>query len=328
MAVLNAASVLMMAMALPARTQLEQRLVAERRERAHATSAAGHDEGATSAPASNSATLRSLLCRPRMVAFLVQLMLLGCGFTVVEKFLFVFALNELGADSALCGYSVAATVVFEIPIFQFGALLVDKLGHDAMMWLATASYVARVFGYTRLQPHTVWYLLALEPFHGITYGLAWTAAVDKMKRECPEEWQTTGQLLLNTCMWSVGRTTGALFGGFFYHHGALLGLHGGRALYLASCFGGLAVLAVHTAITLALRFCGMRGLHTPPLPPPAVTVAPLPSDEGNCVGTDTRSEGVLENEQPWPPSAGRAGVAEGAVSERTEPSDSSKGRIN
>ena len=160
MAVLNAAAILMMAMALPRRTQQEKILVAERSaERAHAAAAADDDVGAMSNSARGSTTLRNLLCQARMIAFLVHLMLLGFGFTVVEKFLFVFALDELGADSTLCGYSVAVTVIFEIPIFQFGAQLVERLGHDAMMWLATASYVARVFGYTRLEPHTVWYLL-------------------------------------------------------------------------------------------------------------------------------------------------------------------------
>ena len=95
----------------------------------------------------------------------------------------------------------------------------------------------------------------------------------------PAEWQTTGQLLLNTCMWSVGRTAGSLFGGLFYHHGTFLGEANGRALYLAAAVGGLAVLAVHTAITLLLRACGARGLYAPPPPPPPPPpLPPLLSD--------------------------------------------------
>ena len=141
---------------------------------------------------------------------------------------------------------------------------------------------AQVIGYTQLSPRTAWWLLALEPLHGITFGLAWVAAVDKIEAEVPREWRTSGQLLLNTCMWSVGRTAGAIFGGQFYHHGAIFGLRGGRALYAVAAFGAVAVLATHTAATCLLRGCGYRGLHTPP-PPPTV-VEPLPALEGSPPG--------------------------------------------
>ena len=49
-----------------------------------------------------------------------------------------------------------------------------------MVLLSLLAYALRVFGYSCLQPHTVWALLALEPLHGITYALSWTAAVDKV----------------------------------------------------------------------------------------------------------------------------------------------------
>ena len=286
---LSALSVVIMGVALPARTQGEKRIVAERKLIRHtfgngALLLPGEDAdlrgGAASAPdaarsggdgelSSRSdrmegrSSLRASLCRARMVAFLVELGLLGVGFTLVEKFIFVYAIDELGASPSLCGYSVAITVLFEIPIFHFGEWLLRWLGHDAMLWLSVLSYALRVFGYTRLRASTVWYLLALEPFHGITYGLAWTAAVDKMKCEVPPEWQTTSQLLLSTCMWSFGRTAGSLFGGFFYASGSFLGLRRGQALYMLAGCGATAVLTLHAATTLLLRACGQRGLHTP-----------------------------------------------------------------
>ena len=37
------------------------------------------------------------------------------------------------------------TVVFEIPIFQFGAWLLRHVGHDLMLLLAVASYAARTY---------------------------------------------------------------------------------------------------------------------------------------------------------------------------------------
>ena len=121
----------------------------------------------------------------------------------------------------------------------------------------------RVYGYTRLTPDTVLGLLALEILHGFTYGLAWTAAVDRVRAEVPAEWQTTGQLLLNTVMWSVGTTTGSLFGGFYLQHGSFWGQSRGKALYLLAACGATALFGLHLLATLLLRACNCRGLLTP-----------------------------------------------------------------
>ena len=68
-----------------------------------------------------------------------------------------------------------------IAVFQWGAVLLRRVGHDAMVLLALCAAAGRVAGYTRLTPGTVWWVLALEPLHGVTYGLAWTALVDKVR---------------------------------------------------------------------------------------------------------------------------------------------------
>ena len=324
MAGLNLQAILLMAVALPSRTQAECKRVADMRAQRRmrvvvsssgdaedsqpvAVSAAESStgDGANVGPSPPSATFYSAFCHWRMVAFLAELAALGVGFALVEKFLFVYAMKELGADTALCGYSVAVTVVFELPIFQYGDWLLRHWGHDLLLWLAVLSYCLRVLGYTQLTKGTVWYLLALEPFHGITFGLAWTAAVDKMKRECPDRWQTTGQLLLNTMMWSVGRTVGSLFGGFWYHHGSIFGHRNGRALYWVGFLGGAGLLMLHTLLTVLLRCCGSRGLHSAaPLPPPTPQLAPAETGgEDMGAGADgllplrieSVGEGVIED---------------------------------
>ena len=79
-----------------------------------------------------------------------------CRYKVVEKFIFVYVIDDLGGTQSLCGYSVAVTVVFELPIFHYGERLMRALGHEAMILLSLLSYAVRTFGYSRLQPHTVW----------------------------------------------------------------------------------------------------------------------------------------------------------------------------
>ena len=53
----------------------------------------------------------------------------GVFWAVAERFVFVFAEDELGASPTLCGLSVAVTVVFEVPIFAFGEQLL-RASHD------------------------------------------------------------------------------------------------------------------------------------------------------------------------------------------------------
>ena len=84
-----------------------------------------------------------------------------------------------------------------------------------------------------------------------------------MKLELPEKAQNTGMLTLNTMFNSVGRTAGALAGGFFLVHGELFGYRGGKALYTLSALLTSAVVAVHLLTNLLLRICGEPTLLTP-----------------------------------------------------------------
>ena len=88
---LSAVSVVIMAAALPARTLGEQKTLRLRREAL--LGGGGGDEGAK--PASSAVQLRRALLRARMFAFLLELGLLGFGFTLVEKFIFVCASPRL-----------------------------------------------------------------------------------------------------------------------------------------------------------------------------------------------------------------------------------------
>mmetsp|Transcript_17956 Transcript_17956/g.57237 ORF Transcript_17956/g.57237 Transcript_17956/m.57237 type:complete len:376 (+) Transcript_17956:609-1736(+) len=234
------------------------------------------EAGEAEAEAEEAASLASAALRPRFVFFLCEMMAIGLAFTVVEKFIFVFIIKELGGSQSLCGYSVAVNVIFEVPIFHFGDALLRTLGHEAMVLLSLLAYALRVFGYSCLQTHTVWALLALEPLHGITYALSWTAAVDKVKAEVPAARQTSGMLLLNSAMWCAGRTAGSLLGGSFLQHGRAFGHSGGRALYLVAACASAGLIAAHVVITLLLRAAGQQPLlASPPTAAAAAGLEPL-----------------------------------------------------
>jgi len=273
---LTAIELVLIAAVLPARTRSELKLRAddarlhlqeEERAADAAAAAAAADRGSPS--------LRRVLLSPRVLLFLAEVTGVGVLMALVERFLFVYATNELLAPPSLCGYAVGCNVIVELPIFHYGARLLRTLGHDLMFVLALAAYAGRVYGYTRLTPATVWWLLALEVLHGVTFGLAWTAAVDYAKAAFPKRWQTTAQMLTGLCNARLGVILGALLGGFFMQHGAFLGETDGRALYLLASVAAAALLVAHAAATLGLRACGARGLLTPP---PSAAGLPVTSE--------------------------------------------------
>uniref|UniRef100_A0A7S1VKB2 Major facilitator superfamily associated domain-containing protein n=1 Tax=Grammatophora oceanica TaxID=210454 RepID=A0A7S1VKB2_9STRA len=92
--------------------------------------------------------LRKALLRPAILFWLVEVAIVGAAMATVETFLFVYLQNELNASTALCGYTVGITVIFELPLFAFSKLVLEKAGHDVLFLAALFAYFLRAFGYS------------------------------------------------------------------------------------------------------------------------------------------------------------------------------------
>ncbi len=79
----------------------------------------------------------------------------------------------------------------------------------------------------------------------------------------PDRWQTSGQTLLNSVMHCVGKTLGAVAGGYWYSHGAMWGRRSGCGLYLLAAVVAGGVLVAHTLASCVLCLCGRPALLTP-----------------------------------------------------------------
>lgn len=286
--VLSVVASALMVWTLPKRTKGEIALLEERRAAAARCGGGGGGEadgeaaagGASDAGADGEsgggggngggkqAGLVASLCTGRGLFFLLELLLLGIGMSLVEQLLFVYAVRELGASYSLCGYTVAINVLLELPIFWAGGWLLRNLRHDVMLLGALLAYALRVYGYTLLTRHTVGWLLALEAMHGLTVALAITACTDYMKVLVPQKWLTSGQMLMSTVQNSLGRIIGCSFGGWFIMHGTFLGEAGGRGLYLLAACVIAGLFALHLTLHLVLLCAGRRGLLVEPSPPP------------------------------------------------------------
>lgn len=86
--------------------------------------------------------------------------------------------RNVASSYTFMSLSVLLTVSFEIPIFQIAPFLLERLGTNALLIIASVSYVVRVVGYSLVPANKAWVALLLEPLHGITYACCQTAGVD------------------------------------------------------------------------------------------------------------------------------------------------------
>lgn len=159
--------------------------------------------------------LKLALC-PRVAAFMIQTVVMGGGMATVERLLFLYLVNDLGASNLLCGLSVLTNVIFELPIFWFAQHFMGILGRDGMFFVSMLCFVVRVYGYTLLVPSTRWFILPLEALHGVTFACFWVTLTDVTKSLIIEAkgWSTTIPTAIQMLYNAVGVCLGSVLGGW------------------------------------------------------------------------------------------------------------------
>ena len=226
---------------LPARSKTEQATY-EWVHHHKATEEILNPEGSGADDGMALSTLANSLFKPPVVFWLLEVAVIGTGLGVVESFLFVFLQDELMASTKLCGFSVAITVLFEMPVFHYSPYLLRRLGHDALFLLAMLAYSIRVFGYSFLSPQTVCFVYLLEVLHGLTFASMWIASIDFSAAIAPKEWSTSVQSILtltNTCL---GGGLGPILGGRFMEQ------YGARRMFRGSASTMFVLLLVHAIV--------------------------------------------------------------------------------
>jgi len=156
------------------------------------------------------------LCTIPVISFLTEMFIMGMAVGVVEKLLFVFLMEDLGASIVLCGASVLMTTLFELPLFYWMAWLNNNFGYDKLLMISQLCYVCRVWGYTYLTADTVSYILPIEILHGLTFGTLWCGAKEYQRIITPLGWQGLFSSLLWMMYGSVGKGAGAIVGGYLF----------------------------------------------------------------------------------------------------------------
>jgi PPP family 3-phenylpropionic acid transporter len=98
--------------------------------------------------------------------------------------------------------------------FELATLLVAAFAATALRWLLVAN------------SHGMGLLVALQGFHGLTFGLYWAASVRMLEHIVPSRLRATGQTLFTAATFSVGGAIGYRVAGFAYDR-----LGGARPVY-------------------------------------------------------------------------------------------------
>jgi hypothetical protein len=144
-------------------------------------------------------------------AFIFMYFILASGLSVVENMVFLF-FEYLGGSNTICGITVALTVMFEVPIFQVAPGLLRKYGAGLLLLAANAAFVIRIIGYTIIPDGHIFWVLLLEPLHGVTYACSQTAAVEYVGERMPRGAESSGQGIVNFIRGS-GSVIGLCLGG-------------------------------------------------------------------------------------------------------------------
>ncbi len=178
---------------------------------------------------------RRMLVKPALWLFL-SAALLGQAAGAAYDSGFSLHLRALGFDGRFVGQAWAVGVGAEIVLMALSGILLAKIGAARLFALGTATGAARWFLLGRARSATA--ILALQPLHGVTFGLTYVAAVHLAQARGPTA-PTAAQGLYATAMMA-----GSLVG--MSVAGALLGRWGGQAMFDVA--GGVALLATGCAL--------------------------------------------------------------------------------
>ena len=158
------------------------------------------------------ATLYNQPTRLLNISYMIALLMLYIGMSVVENLIFLY-FEFLGGSNTLCGITVAITVLFELPIFHYAPYILRWMKSPVWMFQAGClAYVVRVVGYSIIPvSHAPW-VLVLEPLHGITIGFVLTGSVAFVDSLMPTGYESSGQGFLSSVT-GLGQFFGLCIGG-------------------------------------------------------------------------------------------------------------------
>jgi len=166
--------------------------------------------------------VKQLILNKPYVVFLVFMLFITITHRANDSFIGLY-IDQLGGTESLVGVAWFVGVMSEAAIFAFAGFWFRKLHPLIFISIAGALYTLRWFLFV-LVDHP-YQIIALQVFHGLTFGIFYTAAFDYVSRIIPKTLQSTGHLVFFATFFGVSGIVGSLVGG------AIIDSLGGATLY-------------------------------------------------------------------------------------------------
>jgi PPP family 3-phenylpropionic acid transporter len=186
-----------------------------------------------------------LVSEPRFRALLATAAI-GHGAHVCYELCLSLRLRDLGASGTFIGLSWTLATLFEVLLMALSRHLFARFSAASLLLFALGVCVARWIFFWRVD--NLWWLLAFQPVHALTFGLRWVASVALVRRLRPEGTLATAQGLFLTCT-ALGSASGMLVWGTLY-------AHVGSAVFLGAAF--VSAIAILAALPLTAIERGSR----------------------------------------------------------------------
>lgn len=186
--------------------------------------------------------VRSTRLKWQQVCFLSCALFSGFCNSSIGTFLFLH-IQDMGGDSRMMGLSVLFMILSEVPFMYFSNRLAARIGTFTCVQMALVAYTLRLFGYQALGTWiSPWFILMIEPLHGITFGIFYSVCVSYIANGIANERTKSTWQGIFTGLLACGRAAGSIGGGYMYVAG------GGVFLFRVGC----AILAGATLLFIAV----------------------------------------------------------------------------
>ncbi|KAJ3029731.1 hypothetical protein HDV00_009454 [Rhizophlyctis rosea] len=179
--------------------------------------------------------LTALLHSPALISFYATVLIMGVTISILDKYLWVYLSEKLGAGNSFLGFSRVFTVGLELPTFWFSKQIMRRIGVSNMLIAAQVILVVRLFGYGLLSVvQNPWFALPSESLHAVRF----------VDQHAPPSLKATAQGILAAIYVCLGDATGSLIGGWLSDllGGDILPVFWWLGMINAGCLGVLGYL--------------------------------------------------------------------------------------
>lgn len=148
-----------------------------------------------------------------ILIFLFVILIFGTLNGAITGFLFWF-LKDKGTSQTVLGLCLFLNCLSELIILGISNKILKKIGHIPCLYMALAAYSIRFLCYSFLTKG--WFVLAIEPLHGLTFGLMYASASGHANILAPPGLSATMQGIVGGLHFGFGKGIGSMLTGSLF----------------------------------------------------------------------------------------------------------------